>query len=526
MKIATKLVAAALSLAALVVPMNASAGSTVVMKSMTLDPDVVVQGGTTEASIKVSNPFDRTLRPRTVIVFLGAVGSDVLATATIPQMPPHSAKTVVVDVPIPATAPTGAQTLRACRTMKHDPTTCAPRQERSLVEAQITVLGPAHLTISPTSKDYGNAAIQMPPDGPAQAFLITNDGGVPTGTITASITGAAHDQFDKRADSCNGNTLTTTGPGSSCTIVVAFEPTSLGTKNASLDVSATPGGSVSAPLTGEGGTAAHLTISQSSYFYGNVVVGGTPTKTFTVTNTGQQAATGVSEGLSGSSRYAAVAGSTCPSSSTINGGGSCTFIVRFSPVAGDATPPNNGYVTNLIFSSTNGGSPSSALSAIAVATPASITGRIENPSGIFTGYGSSPTVDIGNVQAGNPLTCGACSETFYAWIKNSGQADAPINPNPVAISRTNAVVTVFGSGTESTCDTNNQQNATAITFNKPFDGSTQFDEVVVPGSSSPLSECRNRMDVSPIAPGPFSVTFSVATSPGGTVTYTITGTGT
>src|SRR5262249_2341646 len=152
---------------------------------------------------------------------------------------------------------------------------------------------PAHLVISPTSNNYGNTEITSPPSGTNRAFLVQNDGGVPTGLISTSLTGTNTNQFDKAADSCdppNPANHMPLQPGAACTIDVIFEPTSLGSKSANLDLSATPGGTLSVPLTGQGGTPPNLTISPTpTYNFGNVLQGtDSQTQRFTVTNTGQQ----------------------------------------------------------------------------------------------------------------------------------------------------------------------------------------------------------------------------------------------
>ena len=165
---------------------------------------------------------------------------------------------------------------------------------------------------------------------PAQTFTVTNTGGVPAGR---SHRGGRRrpGQFTKSADNCNGQTL---APGASCTVDGAFAPTSVGAKAASLEASATPGGTASAALTGTGQTPANLTISPSPQGFGTHATGTTsPAQTFTVTNTG-----GVPSGTVATSLIGADPGQFTKSADTCNGqtlapGASCTVDGAFAPTS-------------------------------------------------------------------------------------------------------------------------------------------------------------------------------------------------
>ena len=82
-------------------------------------------------------------------------------------------------------------------------------------------------------------------DGAAYAFTITNDGATTTGSITPQLAGVDPSQFQIATSTC-----TTLANGMTCTISIAFAPTSSGAKTAAFSVLANPGGTVTVPLAG------------------------------------------------------------------------------------------------------------------------------------------------------------------------------------------------------------------------------------------------------------------------------------
>jgi len=79
-------------------------------------------------------------------------------------------------------------------------------------------------------------------------------------------------------------------PGASITVSVAFDPTSEGEFRDDLTLE-TSGGTEQVGLSGRAGSPANLQLSGEAVDYGSVAIGGTLTKSFTVTNTGGTAAT-------------------------------------------------------------------------------------------------------------------------------------------------------------------------------------------------------------------------------------------
>lgn len=179
---------------------------------------------------------------------------------------------------------------------------------------------PAELSISETAYDFGYS------DAPAEhTFTITNDGDATTGAPVVDLDGNA--AFEITADTC---TAALPGAGT-CTVGVTYTGTGSTEQTADLTVAATPGGTVSAELTG---SPVALSVTPTSSDFGDVVVGGTSdTQSFTLTNHRLTAAQIDGEGVTGpfpldSSCFPVV----------IPAGGTCTFSAHFEPTtAGRAT---------------------------------------------------------------------------------------------------------------------------------------------------------------------------------------------
>lgn len=145
-----------------------------------------------------------------------------------------------------------------------------------------TGLGSPVLGISPASFDFGTATVGT--ISASQTFTVTNSGTAATGTLSVQLTGSGATQFQFVSNGCLSIALS---PNGSCTVTVRFLPTIAGAHTASLDVSGSPGGTVSAALSGTALAQAQLSISPTNAIFPETVVGSTSTAiTFTVSNTG------------------------------------------------------------------------------------------------------------------------------------------------------------------------------------------------------------------------------------------------
>jgi hypothetical protein len=198
-------------------------------------------------------------------------------------------------------------------------------------------LAPASLSISdssgpdPVSWDFGSATVGS--DGPSpHTFDVTNNGDVATGSLTVELTGFSFNDFLLTGGSCLGNVPL--GPGSTCTVIANFHPLTSGAKETTLEVSGSPGGSASTKVTGQGQTAPSLSLSPILHDFGGVPFNSFRDFTFTITNSGQATTSAISLAISGTNanRFQTLsAGDTC-SGQSLNGGGSCSFTVRFTPL--------------------------------------------------------------------------------------------------------------------------------------------------------------------------------------------------
>jgi hypothetical protein len=83
------------------------------------------------------------------------------------------------------------------------------------------------------------------------AFTVTNTGTQPTGLLASALGGTDPTQFsiDTVTDTCTGMSIPVAG---TCSISVVFAPTTAGAKSASLTLTATPGGTATATVSGTG----------------------------------------------------------------------------------------------------------------------------------------------------------------------------------------------------------------------------------------------------------------------------------
>jgi hypothetical protein len=103
---------------------------------------------------------------------------------------------------------------------------------------------PASLMISPASQDFGVPEL---PAGATRSFTVTNTGGSFSGLPVTSISGPNADNFVVAANAC----MASLGPGLTCRIEVNLPPRGAGPVSAMLNVTATPGGTVSAAMAGD-----------------------------------------------------------------------------------------------------------------------------------------------------------------------------------------------------------------------------------------------------------------------------------
>jgi hypothetical protein len=265
----------------------------------------------------------------------------------------------------------------------------------------VDLVEPAVITLDPTTRDFGSV-VSGNSSGPV-SFNVFHGGEADSGPLNVAIRGSDANQFVLGAPSCQGQVLS---ERTLCAVMVEFRPTSVGPKSATLQVSATPGGSRTATLTGTGLAGASLSISPSSRNFGSITAGQeSQTTVFTVTNNGAGSAgtdSMLNPQITGTDATSfALDFSTSNCGQTLAPGASCDLGVWFRPASGSSGTKT----ASLTVSATPGGVASASLSGTAT--------RPLDPAQFSVSPG---TYDFGSVQAGDTVT----SNTVFT-VSNTGE---------------------------------------------------------------------------------------------------------
>ncbi len=206
----------------------------------------------------------------------------------------------------------------------------------------------AAISISPAARSYGSVA--MGAMSAPLTFTVTNTGGQVSGVPAVTLTGAGASAFQLAGSTC---TLTL-APGGSCDLQVRFAPTAIGIATATIGVTASPGGAVSATVTGDGIAAGGLVIIPSSYGFPTTTVGDpTAAQTLTVQNTGEATTGPITLSVTGpNAAEFTIDSTTC---TTLVADATCTVTLTFSPLGIGAR------TATLVASATPGGTATAAL---------------------------------------------------------------------------------------------------------------------------------------------------------------------
>jgi cytochrome c553 len=201
---------------------------------------------------------------------------------------------------------------------------------------------------------FANTVINSP--AITQNIVLTNSGTANLQLSAISLSGAASSAFSVQNNPGNCTASTTISPTSSCTITVAFAPSSVANFSGQLVVTSNAvnaaNGNISFSLQGTGTAvpAAVIGISSTAVAFGNQTIGGTSGAQFvTVQNSGNAGANISSITISGSNTFSIVNAAACPT--TLAANTSCTLQLVFKPIA--AGPQT----ANLVVSSNASGSP-------------------------------------------------------------------------------------------------------------------------------------------------------------------------
>ncbi|MCC6994559.1 MAG: choice-of-anchor D domain-containing protein [Deltaproteobacteria bacterium] len=397
-----------------------------------------------------------------------------------------------------------------------------------------------------------------------QRITITNSGGSPTGLLAAaSIGGSGAAQFELDSDDCVGRTL---AASASCDIWVRFHPTARGNHSATLNVSATPGGTTSTTLRGQGQAPGALAITAIADFGSVALTTSSATRTVTVTNTGDVALSmpvALSRGGSHAGDFALSGTSAC-AAMALAAGASCNASVAFAPTAtgtrtaslvasaGAATAmtgltgtgitqaaltvapathnfggiPRNTSGPEVVFTVTNGGqNPSGALT---VSLPGSDF-RVASTTCSAT-LSQSQTCQVRVVF--QPQSVGTKTATLSITANPGGAAQASLTglgqaPAQLAVQAPNLIdVGLLETGTSQahtfTISNSGEVATSALTVAAvaaPFSRTTTCGAALAPGAS-----CTVTMTFAPGSTGAASGSVQVTASTGGSAVLTLSGT--
>jgi len=144
----------------------------------------------------------------------------------------------------------------------------------------------AELQVMQTEVSLGVVAVGS--SGASTSITVSNLGDVPTGVITVATGGNTPGDFALN-NGCNG----ALSARATCTVGVVFSPADVGSRTATLNISAAPGGTVTLNLTGMGllivPPSAKLVITPVRFDFGTVGLFESGSLPFTLTNVGDAA---------------------------------------------------------------------------------------------------------------------------------------------------------------------------------------------------------------------------------------------
>src|SRR6266446_3001052 len=333
------------------------------------------------------------------------------------------------------------------------------------------------------------------------SFGSVNVGATATQTVSLANSGNAALTISQATASGKGFSLTglnlpqTINAGSSISFTSQFLPVSTGSASGNISISTNAPGSPAAVALSGTGVQGTLTANPSSFNFGNVLVGGNGTQTFTLSNSGTASVTISAASASGTGF--SITGLSVPL--TLAAGQNTTFSGQFAP---SATGSATGSVS--ITSNAPGSPLAIALSGTGVA-PTLLLGA--NPT----------SLNLGNVNVGGN---GSSSVT----LTNTGNSNVTVSS-----------VTVSGAGFSASGVT----SGTTLTLNQTVTLSVAFAPAAagnVPGSVSVASNATNSPATitlsgtgvqGALTPNPSSFNFgNVLVGSSGTQTFTLSNSGT
>jgi len=313
-----------------------------------------------------------------------------------------------------------------------------------------------NVTAAPTTLAYGN--VNVGSTSSPQTVTVSNTG---TAAATNMTYPAAPAKFNK-SGTCSSATL---NPGSSCTVIFTYSPTTAVADNATYTITG-GGATLNINLSGTGTAAASaaLTALPGSISFGSVAVGSTsPTQTLTIGNTGGAQANAISMSNGNSAEFL-VTGSNCGAS--LAPGASCSMNVAYKPSGAGADNANLNFTYTggaPVVVSLSGTGTAAATANLVVAPPTLSFGSITvnstsaaqtitvsntgtaQATGIAFANSNAPEFVVSANGCGATLNAGASCTLNVAYAPNGAGADsATLTVNS---SGGSPVVSLSGTGT-------------------------------------------------------------------------------
>jgi trimeric autotransporter adhesin len=204
----------------------------------------------------------------------------------------------------------------------------------------VTVAVSASATTAPVAKpelsDAGPFAFADTSVGQTTAARSTTLSNTGTAAMTIStliLNGANLGDFVLGGTCAVNTVLSAQG---SCTVTTSFKPSAAGARAGSLLIATDGGTQFSVNLSGNGVAVAAsgtLTLSPQSFDFGAVAIGATPTRRFTLSNSGNAALTLSAATFTGPFASVAEAGACAAMPLVLQPGASCELVVRYTPTA-------------------------------------------------------------------------------------------------------------------------------------------------------------------------------------------------
>ncbi|WP_435365780.1 Ig-like domain-containing protein [Haloarchaeobius sp. DYHT-AS-18] len=209
------------------------------------------------------------------------------------------------------------------------------------VDVNVTAAQP-NVTVSPTSWDYGTVNVS---EWASRSFLVRNVGTANLDWQDSVLVGANASEFTITTD--QSDTYAYLSPGGSGWVTVYISPQTTGVKNAVLQIKSDDPDEprYNVTLTGTVVGPPEVTVSPTTYDFGDVGVGTNATTNVTVTNDGGSPLSfdGVQVTGTDAALYTAVDGS---GATTIPAGGTHNVTVEFAPTAAETTTATLEIATN------------------------------------------------------------------------------------------------------------------------------------------------------------------------------------